>query len=209
MNTNVLVNSDCIVPVQQCTGFHKKAIYAQIRYLGTSTKKARPSVRLYNCLWHPLLSWEKILTLLSLQGEPLLERGLPTRALPARCAPAPQGEQVAVYRDYFEPRDGFLGLTPLLTATSTPSTVEEALSRRCTPTLPALYNPSRRWPARPMSRESLRIQLPCIFSILGEPRFAAGRGAVVSNDNEETHLFDRNVLAHAEGNESATAGNET
>lgn len=55
--------------------------------------------------------------------------GLAARALPARCAPATQGEQAAVYRDCFEPRVGFLGFTPLLTATSTPSTVEEALSR--------------------------------------------------------------------------------
>lgn len=89
MNTNVLVNSDCIVPVQQCTGFHKKAIYAQIRYLGTSTKKARPSVRLYNCLWHPLLSCEKILTLLSLQGEPLPAAGAAHEGSPSTLCPSP------------------------------------------------------------------------------------------------------------------------
>lgn len=61
-NTNVLMNSDCIVPVQQCTRFPKEDIYAQIRYLETGTKKAKPPARLYDCLWHPLLSFEKTLT---------------------------------------------------------------------------------------------------------------------------------------------------
>lgn len=47
------------------------------------------------------------------------------------------------------------------------------------------------------------------LSTLGDSRFAAGRGAAVSSDNEEARLFEGNVLAHAKGNKSVTAGNET
>lgn len=57
--------------------------------------------------------------------------------------------------------------------------------------------------AEPLCVASLHL------SILGVSRFAAGRGAAAASDNEEASLFEGNVLAHAKGNKSVTAGNET